>query len=212
MAAFDFKKEYKDLYQPKKTPSIVDVPEMLFIMVDGKGDPNTSAQYASAIEILYGLSYTIRFSKGWAGSFAYVVPPLEGLWALDDGGAFIGGGPIPDKNKFVWTSMIRQPEFVSQEVFEAAKVSLSKKKPGLDLSLARLETCAEGLCVQALHIGPYDDEPATVAAMDRFAEQSHCAVDISQKRRHHEIYLSDYRRTPPEKLRTILRHPIRAAG
>lgn len=209
MAAFDFKKKYKDLYHPKAIPSIVDVPEMLFIMVDGKGEPNTSSAYTSAIAMLYGLSYTIRMNKAWEGYFEYVVPPLEGFWRLDDGGAFTGNGAIPDKSKFVWTALIRQPEFVTQEVLSAAKVSLLKKKPNLDLSLARLENFTEGLCVQAMHIGPYDAEPATVAALERFTKESNCANDISETRRHHEIYLSDPRKTAQETLKTVIRHPIR---
>lgn len=173
MAAIDYKKTQKEFYQPKTTPSIVDVPEMLFLMVDGKGDPNTSAGYANALEVLYGLSYAIKMSKMGgnqpSGYFEYVVPPLEGLWSLDDGGLFKGAGEaIADKSKFVWTSMIRQPEFVTPEVFEAAKAALAKKKPQLDTSLVRLERFTEGLCAQVMHIGPYDDEPATIAVLMQF--------------------------------------------
>lgn len=208
----DYKKQFKDLYQPK-APSVIDVPEMLFIMVDGKGDPNTSAEYLAAVEILYGLSYSIKMSKMGGnrpdGYFEYVVPPLEGLWSLDDGGAFTGNGAIPDKSKFIWTSMIRQPEFVTNEVFETAKAALAKKKPQLDLSLARLEKFTEGLCVQAMHIGSYDDEPATVAAIEKFISENGYASDIGEVRRHHEIYLSDPRRTAAEKLKTVIRHPVR---
>jgi Uncharacterized conserved protein len=204
---YDFKKEFKDLYQPKDI-SVTDVPEMLFIMIDGKGDPNTSADYLSAVEVLYGLSYSIKMSKMSGklpeGYFDYVVPPLEGLWNYDDGGPFRFG----EKNKFVWTSMIRQPEFVTREIFEAAKTSLLKKKPELDLSKAKLEKFKEGLCVQALHTGPYDGEPATIAKMEKFILENGYSSDFGF-RRHHEIYLSDPRKTETEKLKTIIRQPIK---
>ena len=146
--AFDFKKEYKDLYLPKAHPGVVDVPEMIFIMVDGKGDPNTCEAYKNALELLYGLSYSIKMSKMSGaqpkGYYEYVVPPLEGLWWGESG--YFDGTTITDKNKLCWTSMIRQPEFVTREAFEEAKRVLSKKKPGLDLSLARFVSFAEGLC------------------------------------------------------------------
>ncbi len=204
----DYKKTEKELYQPKTTPSIIDVPEMKFIAVDGKGDPNTSAQYAAAVELLYGLSYAIKM--GNKSALEYVVPPLEGYWEVADD--FKGGGAaITDKGKFTWTMLIRQPDFVSAEVFNAAKATLAKKKPGLDVSKARLETIAEGLCVQVMHVGSYDDEPATVAALDGFAAENGYAVDMSGARRHHEIYLSDPRKVAPEKLKTVLRHPVRRA-
>ena len=162
----DFKKEQKELYQPKTTPTIVDVPEMNFIAIDGKGDPNTSAEYADAVQALYGLSYTIKMSN--KAILEYVVPPLEGFWSVAHD--FKGGGAaITDKSKFVWTMLIRQPDFVTAEVFEAAKTALAKKKPNLDTSKVRLEKITEGLCVQVMHIGAYDDEPATIAAIDRYA-------------------------------------------
>lgn len=161
--AIDFKKSEKELYQPKTTPSIVEVPEMTFIMVDGAGDPNTSVIYKDAVELLYGLSYTIKMSN--KSVLEYVVPPLEGFWNVDD--EFKGGGAaITDKSKFVWTMMIRQPDFVTPEVFEVAKTALSNKKPNLDISKVRLEKLTEGLCVQIMHIGSYDDEPATVLTLD----------------------------------------------
>lgn len=212
--AMDYKKTQRDLYQPKTTPSMVDVPEMLFLMIDGKGDPNTSAEYADAIAILYGLSYAIKMSKMGgnqpSGYFEYVVLPLEGLWSLDDGGLFKGAGAaIPDKNKFTWTAMIRQPEFVTHEVLAAAKTALAKKQPKLDLSLVRLERFTEGLCAQVMHIGPYDDEPATIAVLSQSIAENGYTEDMSAGRRHHEIYLSDPRRTAPEKLKTVIRHPIR---
>ena len=207
-ATFDFKKEFKDLYQPKTAPSVIDVPEMVFIMVDGIGNPNTSEEYKSAVEILYGLSWTIKMSKMSGtrpvGYFDYVVPPLEGLWWLN------GGSEAwhKDKDKYCWTSMIRQPEFVDTAVFESAKFDLAKKKPHIDTSRARLETLTEGLSVQAMHIGSYDDEPKTNAAIMRFIADNGYVSDISGTRRHHEIYLNDPRKTAPEKLKTIIRHPV----
>lgn len=204
----DYKKTEKELYQPKTTPSIINVLEMKFIAVDGKGDPNTSVEYIAAIELLYGLSYTIKMSN--KAVLEYVVPLLEGFWEVD--GDFKGGGAaITDKGKYVWTMLIRQPDFVTAEVLENAKTILANKKPSLDTSKARLETITEGLCVQVMHIGSYDDEPATVASLDRFAVDSGYVLDIGGTRRHHEIYLSDPRKVVPEKLKTVLRHPIRRA-
>ncbi|MDR0569857.1 MAG: GyrI-like domain-containing protein [Clostridiales Family XIII bacterium] len=204
----DYKRTEKELYQPKTTPSIIDVPTMRFIAIDGKGDPNIGAEYAAAVETLYGLSYAIKM--GNKAVLEYVVCPLEGLWEAE--GGFEGGGAaIADKSKFVWTMMIRQPDFVAAEVFDEAKLTLSKKKPSLDVSKARLMTVTEGLCVQAMHIGTYDDELATVAALDNFAIENGYALDMADSRRHHEIYLSDPRKVAPEKLRTIIRHPVRRA-
>ena len=205
---FDFKKEYRDLYAPKTMPGLIDVPEMVFIMVDGKGNPNTSEEYKSAVEILYGLSYAIKMSKKGgvqpAGYFDYVVPPLEGLWWLRDGSE----AWYADKDKYFWTSMIRQPEFVDASVFETARTELAKKKPTLDFSRARLETYVEGLCVQMMHIGSYDDEPKTITAITQYMVDNGYISDSSDKRRHHEIYLSDPRKVAPEKIRTIIRHPV----
>jgi len=206
---FDFKKEYKDLYQPKTAPSVIDVPAMLFIMVDGIGNPNTSEEYQTAVEILYGLSYAIKMSKKGSnppvGYFDFVVPPLEGLWWLSDGSE----AWYADKNRYCWTSMIRQPEFVDVAVFEPVMTELAKKKPLLDCSRARLETLAEGLCVQAMHVGSYDDEPRTIAAIEQYIADNGYVSDISETRRHHEIYLNDPRKTASEKLKTIIRHPVR---
>ncbi len=212
--AVDYKKTEKRFYLPKTTPEIIDVPEMLFLMIDGEGDPNTSTEYADAVEILYGLSYAIKMSKKSSsqpsGYFDYVVPPLEGLWSLDDGGAFTGAdAAIQDKSKFVWTSMIRQPEFVTPDVFEIAKKALARKKPELDLSVVRLERFTEGLCAQVMHLGAYDDEPLTIATLSDFVNTSGYTEDMTASRRHHEIYLSDPRKTAPEKLKTVIRHPIR---
>jgi hypothetical protein len=210
MAAFDFKKEYKDLYLPKNKPRIIDVPTMRFIMAEGKGAPNTSAFYKEAVEVLYGLSYAIKMSKKGgaqpAGYFDYVVPPLEGLWWFEDN--FFDGSVIGRKDEFNWVIMIRQPEFVTPEVFETAKASLSKKKPGIDTSIARLEDFTEGLCAQIMHIGSYDDEAPTVAALEKFIESQGYRTVMSGLRQHHEIYISDPRKTAPEKLKTVIRHPV----
>ena len=204
----DFKKIEKDLYQPRTIPSIINVPEMKYIAVDGKGDPNKSLEYAEAVELLYGLSYAIKMSN--KSILEYVVPPLEGFWSVDDD--FRGGGAeINDKSKFIWTMMIRQPDFVTEDILEVAKISLAKKKPNLDISKAKLETITEGLCVQVMHIGSYDDEPATVAALDGFAIENGYILDINDIRRHHEIYISDPLKVAPEKLKTVIRHPIRKA-
>lgn len=211
MDKFDYKKEYKDLYQPKTKPSIIDVPEMLFIAVDGEGDPNVCPDYKSALEILYGLSFTIKMSKMNGtqpeGYFEYVVPPLEGLWYADE--VNFDGLNVTDKSKFKWISIIRQPEFVTEEVFENAKTALQKKKPAIDLSKARLMKMTEGLCVQIMHKGAYDDEPESILKMRRYAEDNGYTEDISAERLHHEIYLSDPRRCSPENLKTVIRHPVR---
>lgn len=211
--AFDFKKEYKDLYFPKTDACIIDVPEMIFITVDGKGNPNTCDEYKNAMEMLYGLSYSIKMSKMSGatpeGYFDYVVPPLEGFWTIAEDGFNFDGRSIVDKNKFSWTAMIRQPEFVTEEVFETAKNVLHKKKPDLDLSLAHLVHFTEGLCAQIMHYGCYDDEPATVIRMAEFIEQNGYVEDINEVRRHHEIYLGDPRKTKPENLKTVIRHPIK---
>jgi hypothetical protein len=199
----DFKKTQKELYQPKTSPSIIDVPEMTFIAVDGKGNPNTGAEYKAALEVLYGLSYGIKM--GSKAVLEYVVPPLEGLWWSADGGVITD---ISNKDAFAWASMIRQPDFVTAEVFENAKSAVAKKKPGLNLSAARLARYTEGLCAQILHVGSYDDEPRSTAALERFIEESGYATDFSDTRRHHEIYLSDPRKVAPEKLKTVIRYPI----
>jgi hypothetical protein len=203
----DFKREQKDLYQPKTVPSIIDVSEMLFFSIDGRGDPNTSAEYVAAVETLYGLSYSVKMNN--KSVMEYVVPPLEGFWSVDDDTFKGGGAAITDKSKFEWTMLIRQPEFVTVDLFKTAKTALAKKKPNLDTSKVRLEKITEGLCVQIMHIGSYDDEPATIAVMDRYAIENGYEIDINETRRHHEIYLSDPRKIAPEKLKTIISHPIR---
>lgn len=210
MDKLDYKKEYKDLYQPPTKPTIIEVPEMTFIAVDGTGDPNTCAEYKEALEILYGLSFAIKMSKmnntQPDGYFEYVVPPLEGLWSVN--GIDFDGINVTDKSRFCWRSMIRQPEFVTQAVFEVAKSTLQKKKPQLDVSKAKLVTLTEGLCVQIMHKGSYDDEPASIGKMREFIEEKGYTEDFSDARLHHEIYLSDPRRCAPEKLKTVIRHPI----
>lgn len=208
MEKLDYKKQFKDLYQPPTKPTIIDVPEMIFFAVDGTGDPNTVPEYKEAMEILYGLSFTVKMSKMNGtqpeGYFEYVVPPLEGLWRQEG----ICGIDFTRKDSFIWTSMIRQPEFVTEAVFESAKAALAKKKPHLDLSKARLMRFTEGLCVQIMHRGPYDDEPENVEKMRSFAEKNGYAEDFSETRLHHEIYLSDPRKCAPERLKTVIRHPI----
>lgn len=208
MEKLDYKKQFKELYQPPTKPTIIDVPEMIFFAVNGTGDPNTSPDYKEAMEILYGLSFTVKMSKMNGtqpeGYFDYVVAPLEGLWRQEG----ICGIDFSRKDSFIWTSMIRQPEFVTDAVFESAKAALSKKKPHLDLSKARLMRFTEGLCVQIMHKGIYDDEPESVEKMHRFAEENGYAEDFSESRLHHEIYLSDPRKCVPERLKTVIRHPI----
>ena len=210
MEKFDFKKEYKDLYMPKTEPSIVTVPEMKFIAVRGSGDPNTSPEYKQAMEILYGLSFTIKMSKMSGsqpdGYFEYVVPPLEGFWSVDDG--IFDGLNITDKSKFHWISVIRQPDFVTESVFEQTRAEAEKKKK-TDMSKAEFITVSEGLCVQSMHIGSYDSEPSTILKMREFAEKNGYSEDLSDTRLHHEIYLSDPRRCAPERLKTVIRHPIK---
>ncbi|HHW72293.1 MAG TPA: transcriptional regulator [Firmicutes bacterium] len=195
---------------PKAAPMIIDVPEMLFIAVDGEGDPNTAPAYADAVELLFGLSYTIKMSpkSGSApeGYFEYVVPPLEGLWW--GGGVDPESWVVTNKQGLSWTMMIRQPQFVTEAVFAWAQETLAKKKPELDLTKARLMSLAEGLCVQMMHIGPYDTEPASIQRMHAFAFEHGYRLDFSSDRKHHEIYLSDPRKTAPDKLKTVLRHPV----
>lgn len=210
----DYKKSFKELYAPKDKPALIDVPEMSFIMVDGKGNPNQEGgEYQAAVELIYALSYTIKMSKMGdskpKGYFEYVVPPLEGLWWLND-----GKKDFSNKDKFCWTSMIRQPEFVNEEIFEWACSEVKKKKPHLDISKARFQKFTEGLCVQMMHIGSYDEEPKTIKEIEKYIESNNLKDVISSVRddgtirRHHEIYLSDPRKTASEKMKTILRHPV----
>lgn len=207
--AFDFKKEYKEFYMPKNKPGIVTVPPMNYIAVRGKGDPNTEdGEYQQAINMLYGIAFTIKMSKlgdhRIAGYFDYVVPPLEGFWWQDG----VVGVDYAHKENFRWISVIRLPDFVSVEDFKWAVEEATRKKKA-DFSKAEFLTFDEGLCVQCMHIGPYDTEPATVSLMHAYAEQQGYMPDITDKRLHHEIYLSDARKVAPEKLKTVIRHPIR---
>lgn len=210
MDKIDYKKTEKHLYLPK-SPAIVQVPEMVFFAVDGQGDPNTSPAYQQALELLYGLSFTVKMSKMGGeepeGYFDYVVPPLEGLWWTETPG--FDGKPPADKNDFRWTSLIRQPDFVNEEVFVWAAERLAKKKPALDLTRARFLRWEEGLCAHLLHTGPYDAEPASIDRLTGFLREQGCAPDFTDTRRHHEIYLGDPRRTAPEKLKTVIRHPVK---
>lgn len=208
--AFDYKKEYKEFYMPPKKPGIIEIPAMDFVAVRGKGDPNEEGgAYKEAISILYAIAFTIKMSyKGdhrIDGYFQYVVPPLEGLWMQDGGGAI----DYTRKEGFKWISMIRLPEFVTKDVFDWAVKEASEKKQK-DFSAAEFFTYDEGLCVQCMHMGPYDDEPETLAAMDAFAESCGYETDFSDTRMHHEIYLSDPRRCSPKNLRTVVRHPVKS--
>ena len=210
--AFDYKKEYKEFYMPKNKPEIVTVPSMNFVAVRGKGDPNEEGgEYKRALEVLYAVAYTIKMSKMTDhridGYFDYVVPPLEGLWKQEGK----VGIDYSRKSDLLWTAMIRLPEFVTRAEFDWAIEQASVKKK-LDCSRAEFMTCEEGICVQCMHIGSYDDEPATVALMDSYAESMGYDIDITDKRQHHEIYLSDPRKTAPEKLKTVIRHPVKKRG
>ena len=207
--AFDFKKEYKEFYMPKNKPEIVTVPKANYIAVRGKGNPNEiDGAYQRAISILYAVAYTLKMSYKTEhkieGFFEYVVPPLEGFWWQDN----VDGIDYADKAAFNWISVIRLPEFVTQKDFEWAVETASEKKK-LDCSSAEFLTVDEGLCVQIMHIGAFDDEPQTVALMDEYIAQNGYENDITESRLHHEIYLSDARKVAPEKWKTVIRHPIK---
>lgn len=207
--AFDYKKEFKEFYMPPNKPSIVEIPAMNYIAVRGAGDPNEAGgDYQQAIGMLYAIAYTIKMSKKgsrqMAGYFDFVVPPLEGFWWQDG----IKGVDYGHKETFQFISIIRLPDFVTKEDFDwAVKEATEKKKT--DFSRVEFLTVCEGICVQCLHIGRFDDEPATVAMMDSFVKENGYEHDFSQSRMHHEIYLSDVRRVAPEKLKTVIRHPIK---
>lgn len=206
---FDFKKEYKEFYMPKKKPEIVTIPTMNYIAVRGEGNPNEKdGAYQQAISILYAVAYTIKMSyKGShkiEGFFEYVVPPLEGFWWQEG----IDGFDYGRKDTFHWISVIRLPDFVTKEDFDWAVEEATRKKK-LDCSLAEFLTIDEGLCVQIMHIGAFDEEPATVEVMNTYLKENGYETDITDKRLHHEIYLSDARRVAPEKWKTVIRHPIR---
>ena len=207
--AFDFKKEYKEFYMPGKTPAIVTLPRMHYVAVRGSGDPNEEGgDYQKAMGLLYGIAYTIKMSRMGdhriQGYFDFVVPPLEGFWRQEG----IQGVDFGRKEDFMWISAIRLPDFVTEEDFAwAAREAAIKKKQ--DFSGAEYLTVEEGLCVQCMHVGPYDDEPSTVEMMHEYIRREGYEPDLSDRRLHHEIYLSDPRKTAPEKLRTVIRHPIR---
>ena len=207
--AFDFKKEYKEFYMSKSVPEIVTVPKANYIAVRGMGDPNQEGgAYQSAVSILYAVAYTLKMSYKTdyriEGFFEYVVPPLEGFWWQEG----VDGIDYGDKSTFHWISVIRLPEFVTKKDFDWAVEEAARKKK-LDCSLAEFLTIEEGLCVQIMPIGPFDNEPSTVALMDQYIAENGYANDMNENRLHHEIYLSDARKAAPEKWKTIIRHPIR---
>lgn len=201
----DFKKEYRDLYLPGKKPALIDVPPMRFIMVDGVGDPDGES-YKQAVQLLYALTFTIKMSKMGAmrpkGYIEYVVPPLEGLWDCGTKGF------DPNRDQWSWTSMIRQPDFVTENVFDWAAGEVAKKKPELDVSKARLSIYEEKLSVQIMHHGPYSTEQESIDQIGAFIKENHLTDACGTDRRHHEIYLSDPRKSRPENLKTVLRHPV----
>ena len=206
---FDFKKEYKEFYLPPAKPVIVIAPKAHYIAVRGKGDPNDEGgAYQQAIGILYAVAYTLKMSYKTdhriEGFYDYVVPPLEGFWWQEG----IDGVDYSDKSSFCWISVIRLPDFITQADFDWAVQTASKKKK-MDCSSAEFLAVDEGLCVQIMHIGPYDDEPASVALMDRFLDENGYENDLSASRLHHEIYLSDARKVAPENRKTVIRHPIK---
>ena len=206
---FDFKKEYKEFYMPKAKPELVNVPKANYIAVRGKGNPNEEGgAYQQAVSVLYAVAYTLKMSYKSdyriEGFFEYVVPPLEGFWWQDG----IKGVDYSNKDSFCWISVIRLPDFVTKKDFDWA-VEAAEKKKKLDCSAAEFLTMEEGLCVQSMHIGPFDDEPATVAVMDAYLNENGYENDLTDTRLHHEIYLSDARKTPPEKWKTVIRHPVK---
>ena len=205
---FDYKKKYKEFYMPKAQPALIEVPAMNYVAVRGKGDPNGSAAYQEAMELLYGIAFTIKMSKlgdhRIEGYFDYVVPPLEGFWWQEG----VDGVDFTRKDTFCWISLIRLPDFVTRADFDWAVEEAARKKKR-DFSKAEYLTVEEGLCVQIMHIGAFDDEPESVAKMDAFLAAEGYENDFSDTRLHHEIYLSDFRRAAPEKRRTVIRHPVR---
>ena len=207
--AFDFKKEYKEFYMPKKKPEIANVPKANYIAVRGKGDPNEEGgEYKASIGLLYTIAFTLKMSKRTGheieGFFDYVVPPLEGFWWQDG----VDGIDFTKKDEFRWISVIRLPDFIKKEDFDWA-VKTAQQKKRMDCSKVEFLTIEEGLCVQIMHIGAYDDEPASVALMDTYIEQEGYVNDLSDVRLHHEIYLSDARKVEPARRKTLIRHPIK---
>ena len=210
--AFDFKKEYKEFYMPKNKPEIVNVPAMNYIAVRGKGDPNEeNGSYQKAIGILYAVAYTLKMSYKTNykidGFFEYVVPPLEGFWWQDHTDRI----DYTDKSSFNWISVIRLPDFITKKDFDWA-VETAQKKKKIDCTSAEFLTLEEGLCVQMMHFGSFDDEPQSVSIINEYIENNGYENYINEKRLHHEIYLSDARKVPTEKWKTVIRHPIRLKG
>ena len=206
---FDFKKEYKEFYLPKNKPEIVDVPKSNYIAIRGKGNPNDEdGDYKKSINVLYSIAYTLKMSYKTdyriEGFFDYVVPPLEGFWWQDG----VEGVDYSNKDSFNWISIIRLPDFITKKDFNWAKQQAINKKK-IDCSKAEFLIIKEGLCVQMMHHGSYDDEPATVAIMDKYLEDNGYENDFSNTRLHHEIYLSDARKVAQDKLKTVIRHPIK---
>ena len=206
--AFDFKKEFKEFYMP---PAIVTVPKANYIAVRGKGNPNEEGgAYQQAISVLYAVAYTLKMSYKTdykiEGFFEYVVPPLEGFWWQEN----VEGVDYSNKDTFNWISVIRLPDFVTKDDFNWAVDTATKKKK-LDCFSAEFLTIDEGLCVQIMHIGPFDNEPKSVAIMDAYLEENGYENDLSDTRLHHEIYMSDARKVAPEKWKTVIRHPITKA-
>lgn len=207
MAKIDLKKENKELYTPSiKEPSLVDVPKMKFLMIDGEGDPNTSQEYQDAMEVLFPVSYKTKFISKKEKSQDYVVMPLEGLWWVDNMEDF----SIEDKNSWKWTAMIRQPDFITKSIIDKAIEEVEKKKNPPALSKIRFESLHEGSSAQIMHIGPFSEEGPTVAKLHAFIEEQGYEFDgTSTGEKHHEIYISDMRRTKPERLKTIIRQPVK---
>ena len=206
---FDFNKEYKEFYLPKNKPQIVNVPKAKYIAIRGQGNPNEEGgAYQRAIGILYAVAYTLKMSYKTDykidGFYEYVVPPLEGFWWQDG----ICGVDYSKKDEFNWISIIRLPDFITRENFDWAVKATSEKKK-IDCSKAEFLTIEEGLCVQIMHIGSFDDEPATVTLMDKYLEENGYEKDFSDTRLHHEIYLSDPRKSTPDKQKTVIRHPVK---
>lgn len=207
--AFDFKKEYKEFYIPSSRPAIITVPAFNFIAVRGNGNPNDpDGEYSKALNMLYGIAYTIKMSKKSDyridGYFDYVVPPLEGFWWQDG----TEGVDYAHKENFRWISVIRLPDFVTKKDFDWAVAEATRKKK-VDFSKVEFLTMEEGLCVQCMHTGPYDSEPATVQLMHEYVQNQGYELDFSDTRLHHEIYLSDPRKVAPDKNKTVIRHPVR---
>ena len=206
--AFDFKKEYKEFYMPKAKPEIVAVPAANYVAVRGKGNPNEEGgAYQKAVSVLYAIAYTLKMSYKTEhkidGFYEYVVPPLEGFWWQEN----VNGVDYESKDSFCWISVIRLPDFITKADFDWAASEAARKKK-LDCSCAEFLTVDEGLCVQMMHLGSFDDEPASVAMMDAFIVEKGYRNDFSESRLHHEIYISDPRKTPVEKRKTVIRHPI----